>query len=77
MSASPGKCLGSLLHLKLQCLCVGNGMRPKWLKFMTLEVDVTMLVPSCALNIYVLITVIENQVSMVSGAIRVIQLMRV
>ena len=46
-------------------------------KFMTLEVDLTILEPSCALNIYAFITVIENQVSIVSGAKRVIQLMRV
>jgi len=44
---------------------------------MNLEVGVTTLVPPCALNTYVLITVIENQVSTISGAIRVIQLIHV
>lgn len=43
-------------------------MRPKWLKFMTLEASVTTLMPSCALNIYILTTVIENEVTTVSGA---------
>lgn len=52
-------------------------MRPKWLKFMTLEVGVSMLEPSSTLYIYALTTPVENKVTMVSGAKRVIQLMHV